>query len=146
MSDLLGVLGYAVFERLGDGLYRLEGEGPEWIRPLLQDQPESPIADIFPFLEVFLPDAVLFWQFPGPRSTLRSDFWTQGDQHLCATATIKHGPRLLIESAEQRFHETQELVHYARTKRHSPWRRDREASRSAPRKRPRKPRASSWRV
>src|SRR5215472_3362796 len=110
MTELLGALGYAVFERVAEGSFRLEGEAPEWIRPFLSD---GPLAEAFPFLEVFLPDAESFWESPGRRTALRSDFWTQGDQHLCATATIAGGARLLIESADQRFQETQELVHYA---------------------------------
>jgi signal transduction histidine kinase/CheY-like chemotaxis protein len=113
MSELLAALGYAVFERVGEGSFRLEGEAPDWIDSFREHDPGATLVEMFPFLEVFLPDAEAFWDFPGRRTTLRSDFWTQGDQHLCATATIRGGPRLLIESADQRFHETRELVHYA---------------------------------
>jgi signal transduction histidine kinase/CheY-like chemotaxis protein len=109
--DLLAALGYAVFERTGEGSLRLLGQAPDWL-------PASPVTEAFPFLEAFLPDAEEFWAGPGERSTLQSDLWTQAgaggrELHFCAVAVAGDRKLLLVECAEQRFHETQGLVQYA---------------------------------
>jgi len=104
--NVLAALGYAVFERSGDGSLHLSGPAPDWL-------PAGPLPDAFPFLEVFLPDAVEFWAAPGARSTLYSDLWAQNDLHFCAIAVAGEQNLLLIECAGQRFRERQNFVQYA---------------------------------
>ena len=77
--NLLAALGYAVFERVGEGSFQLSGPAPDWL-------PGGPLVEVFPFLEVFLPDAEEFWASPGGRSALYSDWWTQNELHFCAIA------------------------------------------------------------
>ena len=123
-GDVLAALGYAVFEPVGLESFRLRGEPPSWLRAFLSSESEAcegqdvALVDVFPFLEVFLPEARRFWQNPAGKLHLRSDFWTQtdahgSDHHLSATAVAPDQPVLLIESAAQRFQEQQELVRFA---------------------------------
>jgi signal transduction histidine kinase/CheY-like chemotaxis protein len=104
--NVLAALGYAVFERTGDASFRLSEPAPDWLPP-------GPLPEVFPFLEVFLPDAEEFWDAPGGRSALYSDLWTQNELHFCAIAIAGERKFLLIECAERRFQETQNFVHYA---------------------------------
>jgi signal transduction histidine kinase/CheY-like chemotaxis protein len=104
--NLLAALGYAVFERTADASFRLSEPAPNWLPP-------GSLPEVFPFLEVFLPDAEEFWDAPGGRSALYSDFWTQNDLHFCAIAIAGEQKFLLIECAERRFQEAQSFVHYA---------------------------------
>jgi signal transduction histidine kinase/CheY-like chemotaxis protein len=110
--DLLAKLGYAVFERSSDGQYHLLGDAPPWL-------PAARLAEAFPFLEVFLPDAEEFWtQSPGSRSTLHSDFWSQTaadgkDLHFSAIAVAGERRLLLIECLGDRFEQTRSFVQYA---------------------------------
>jgi signal transduction histidine kinase/CheY-like chemotaxis protein len=104
--NLLGALGYAVFERTADASFRLSEPAPEWL-------PAGPLLEVFPFLEVFLPDAEEFWDAPDGRPALYSDLWTQDELHFCAIAVSAEQKLLLIQCAEQRFQQTQSYVHYA---------------------------------
>ena len=117
-ADLLAALGYAVFEPGEADSFHLVGTMPEWLSAFPEVEQEDRLEEAFPFLDVFLPDAREFWTNPGSRPILRSEFWTQTDaeshdHHLCATALALDRPFLLIESAAQRFQETQDLVRYA---------------------------------
>ncbi len=109
--DLLTALGYAVFERTGEGSFQLPGSPPDWLPP-------GSLTEAFPFLEVFLPDAEEFWESPGNRSTLPSDLWTQTgsagvEVHFGAIAVSGARKLLLVECAEERFRQTQSFVQYA---------------------------------
>ena len=104
--NLLGALGYAVFERTADGSFQLLGTPPDWL-------PEGCLTEVFPFLEVFLADAEEFWADPGDRATVYSDLWTQNGRHFGAIAVAGEQKLLLIESAEQRFQQAQSFVQYA---------------------------------
>ncbi len=104
--NLLGALGYAVFERTADGSFQLHGAAPHWL-------PAGSLQDAFPFLEVFLPDAEEFWVNPGSRATLYSDLWTQNERHFGAIAIAGEQKFLLIECAERRFQQAQSFVQYA---------------------------------
>jgi signal transduction histidine kinase/AmiR/NasT family two-component response regulator len=108
---LLGALGYAVFERTGQGSFELLGPSPDWL-------PAGSLTEAMPFLEVFLPDAEEFWKNPGNRPALRSDFWTQTgaggiELHFSATALAGDRQFLLVECVEQRFQQTQSFIQYA---------------------------------
>jgi signal transduction histidine kinase/DNA-binding response OmpR family regulator len=104
--NLLGALGYAVFERIGEGSFQLSEPAPDWL-------PAGSIMEAFPFLEVFLPDAEEFWANEQSRSELYSDLWTQNELHFCAIALRGESNFLLIECAEQRFQQAQSFVQYA---------------------------------
>jgi signal transduction histidine kinase/CheY-like chemotaxis protein len=104
--NLLAALGFAVFERSGEGAFRLLGPAPDWL-------PAGPLEQAFPFLEVFVPDAEEFWADPGARTALYSDLWTQNELHFCAIAIAGEQNFLLIECAERRFQQTQSFVQYA---------------------------------
>ena len=137
--DLLAALGYAVFERVRVGSFRLLGKPPDWL-------PDGPLTEAFPFLEVFLPDAEEFWGSPGNRSVLRSDLWTQRgaggiEFHFCAHAVV--GRFVLVERMEQRFEQAQRLVQYAHE---ASLARDQVAKLSRELERAPKPRASSLRA
>src|ERR1700722_8335930 len=97
--NLLAALGYAVFERASDRSFQLAGPAPDWLS-------RGCLTEVFPFLEVFLPDAEEFWANPGGRPTLHSDLWTQNELHFCAIAVPGEPKFLLIECAEQRFQQT----------------------------------------
>jgi signal transduction histidine kinase/CheY-like chemotaxis protein len=110
-ASLLAALGYAVFERLGESSFQLLGPSPDWL-------PAGSLTDALPFLEVFLPDAEEFWNSPGDRPALQSDFWTQtsaaGEElHFCANAVAQERKFLLVECVEQRFLQTQSFIQYA---------------------------------
>src|ERR1700722_12891456 len=104
--NVLTALGYSVFERPGDGLFRPSDPAPDWL-------PAGPLETAFPFLEVFLPDAEEFWADPGDRSALYSDLWTQNELHFGAIAITGDQKFLLIECAERRFHQMQQSIQYA---------------------------------
>ena len=104
--NLLAALGYAVFERVGEGSFRLSGAAPDWL-------PDGPLVDVFPFLEVFLPDAEEFWTQADPLPALYSDWWTQNELHFCAIAIAGEPKFLLIQRAGQRFQQAQSFVQYA---------------------------------
>lgn len=103
--NLLAALGYAVFERTSDGAFELCGAAPDWL-------PQGRPQEAFPFLEVFLPDAEVFWA-ANNSGALYSDLWTQNECHFCAIAVAGEQNLLLIRWAEQRFQQTQSFVQYA---------------------------------
>ncbi|MGD1098301.1 MAG: histidine kinase dimerization/phospho-acceptor domain-containing protein [Bryobacteraceae bacterium] len=109
--DLVAALGYAVYERVGEGAFQLLGPPPDWL-------PAGPLTEALPFLEVFLQDAEEFWESPGNRSALESDLWAQtgagGEElHFCANAVVGERSLLLVQRVEQRFQKAQDFVRYA---------------------------------
>ena len=123
--ELLEALGYAIFERDQNGEFQVCGKAPAWLSSIVgPDRHPASLPDVFPFLEVFLPDAEEFWARPGEQSGLRSDYWAQRDlegneHHLRATAILlnegctAYRKLLVIESAEQGFQEAQRQVQHA---------------------------------
>ncbi|MDZ4797354.1 MAG: response regulator [Bryobacteraceae bacterium] len=114
---LLAALGIAVFERMAPGEFALVGSSPEWITGLTSGN-SAPLEDIFPFLEVFVPDAEEHWG-AGNCGPLYSDVWTQaignaGDHHLRAVAvTLDERPILAVERPEGMYGETLTLLQHA---------------------------------
>ncbi len=120
--DLLPLLGFAVFERAEAGSFRPAGQPPEWLRSFPAEAQTfcavDALVEIFPYLEVFLPDAEEHWN-AGKPARLHSEIWTQTDLEgkewrLRATATCLEARALLvIEPAEVLFNETQSFVQHA---------------------------------
>jgi len=117
---ILSALGYVVFEKVNEGAFRLCGEAPVWLKHFLPgDSRGIALADLFPFLEVFLLDAEEFWTDPGSRPRLQSDYWTQtGSQGkelpLCATALkVDKRSLLVIECVEEKFKGAQSQIDHA---------------------------------
>src|SRR5258707_15604970 len=118
--ELLATLGFAIFERKRDDSFQLFGRPPEWFHCFVRE-PNAviPLMDLFPFLEVFLPDAEEFWAARDGRNPLVSDVWTQADTcgkewQLRAIATVANEGRvLLVETPEVLFRETQAFVQHA---------------------------------
>ena len=119
--DLLPLLEFAVFAAGADSL-RLACRAPEWLEGFCSGGAEprtrDELVEIFPYLEVFLPDADELWTARAA-SRLHSDIWTQSDlagkQHrLRSTALhVEDQNLLLIEPAENLFAETQGFVQHA---------------------------------
>ena len=45
------------------------------------DSKELLLTEVFPFLDVFLPEAREYWANPAGKPSVRSEFWTQKDAH-----------------------------------------------------------------
>ena len=80
-ASLLSAQQVAVFQRCSENSFRLIGQSPAWLDPWLTDRaPTAAIrpADLFLYLDVFLPAAERLWQTPPP-AQLRSGIWTETD-------------------------------------------------------------------
>ena len=120
--DLLPLLEFAVFERAGANSFRLACRPPNWLGGFLRPVPDAVAGDdlieVFPYLEVFLPDAEDLWG-RGSAARLHSDIWTQTDrtekQHRLRAIAVSSGTSnlLLLELAEGLFSQTQGLVQHA---------------------------------
>jgi signal transduction histidine kinase/CheY-like chemotaxis protein/HPt (histidine-containing phosphotransfer) domain-containing protein len=115
--ELLTGLGFAVFEQTADGDFSLVNPTPRWMAKWGQEQSAS-IPDIFPFLDVFLPDAEEHWS-AGSSHPLYSDVWTQSlgqGQELqlrAAAITLDSHRILVIEQPESLYGQTQALLQHA---------------------------------
>lgn len=115
--------GFALFEFLGDGEFRLIGTWPNWCQSMWGDFPANQqnirIGDVSPFLENFLFDAEQFWNSKGSGSA-NSGNWTERDSGgreipLEASAYLLDGTRLLIvRNLSETFDQQQELFQTAR--------------------------------
>ena len=122
-SSVLASLGKVVLERQPDGSFLLRGSPPDWYARLIQGVPRSNmpirVESLFPFLEVFLPEAEAVWQGQGP-ARLASDVWcetTQGGEELPLEATaLRIGPRglLVITRCDELYRERRLLLQRAR--------------------------------
>lgn len=115
-------LGFITFE-YSDTNFVLSGNVPSWFQDLLPHHNySSPIFlldEIFPFLEVFLPDAFYLFN-SSSEGKLLSGLWAEYDPRnteviLQATA-LKNGERnlLFIESITERFPNQQKNIQHAR--------------------------------
>jgi signal transduction histidine kinase/CheY-like chemotaxis protein/HPt (histidine-containing phosphotransfer) domain-containing protein len=115
---------FAVFERSAPGEFQVLGRAPAWLRRFIPEAAEAEnrvsAAEIFPFLEVFLPDAEEIWSASGQQ--ILSEIWTETapdgtDCHLQARALNTGGrPLLVIELADTVHRERQLALHYAHEK------------------------------
>jgi signal transduction histidine kinase/CheY-like chemotaxis protein/HPt (histidine-containing phosphotransfer) domain-containing protein len=115
--------GFALFEFLGDGEFRLIGTWPTWCGSMWGDLPAGKetvrIGDVSPFLENFLFDAEQFWNSKASGSA-NSGNWTERDASgreipLEASAYLLDGTRLLIvRNLSETFDQQQEVFQTAR--------------------------------
>jgi signal transduction histidine kinase/CheY-like chemotaxis protein/HPt (histidine-containing phosphotransfer) domain-containing protein len=115
--------GFALFEFLGDGAFRLIGSWPPWCQAMWgdagADQEKIRLGDVSPFLENFLFDAETFWNSKSAGS-VNSGNWTERDSSdreipLEASAYFLDGTRLLIvRNLSEIFDQQQELFQTAR--------------------------------
>ncbi len=113
----------ALFEYLGDGVFRPLGLLPEFLVEILGGEkanaPTLRLGDSMPFLENFIVDAEDFWKSPSEGRT-ESGAWiekTSGgkDVALEASALKLAGRRvLLIQNPQQRFNERVQVLQTAR--------------------------------
>jgi signal transduction histidine kinase len=114
-------LGVVVLEREASGRFvRVSDPPPWWRRRMGAADGQGPIAvaDVFPFLEAFLPDAERVWASPDAEPIV-SEMWTEsgpsGEYHLNAIATrVCDAAVLVISRNDQTFQQQQLLLQRAR--------------------------------
>jgi len=119
IAAVLAAIELAVFEPVPNRGFRLLSAPPQWLRELMphvEEASEADLADRFPLLEAFLPEAEEAWR-SGQRAS--SDLWGEtrpqgGDIHLQAWALSASGrPLLVIEAADALYRERQLTLQYA---------------------------------
>jgi signal transduction histidine kinase/DNA-binding response OmpR family regulator/HPt (histidine-containing phosphotransfer) domain-containing protein len=122
-ESFLAGQGYALFEYLGDGDFRVLGEWPDWCANIWGAQPNADqligLADKSPFLENFLVDAEEFWRARLPGSANSGNWMERGTDGreipLEATARSLDGKRiLLLQNLSETFGDQQQLFQTAR--------------------------------
>jgi signal transduction histidine kinase/CheY-like chemotaxis protein/HPt (histidine-containing phosphotransfer) domain-containing protein len=122
-ESFLAGQGYALFEYLGDGDFRLLGEWPDWCANIWGAQPsaEQPIklADRSPFLENFLVDAEKFWRTRSPGSANSGNWIERGtdgrEVPLEAAARSIDGKQILrLQNLSETFGQQQQWFQTAR--------------------------------
>ena len=122
-ESFLAGQGYALFEYLGDGDFRVLGAWPDWCANIWGAQPNSAqpidLADKSPFLENFLVDAEEFWRARLSGSA-NSGNWIERGADGCeipleATARSLDGKRiLLLQNLSESFGQQQQWFQTAR--------------------------------
>jgi signal transduction histidine kinase/DNA-binding NarL/FixJ family response regulator/HPt (histidine-containing phosphotransfer) domain-containing protein len=115
--------GFALFEYLDNGDFRLIGSWPAWCEALWGDLPAQGekirLGEVSPFLDNFIVDAETFWNSKSAGSA-NSGNWTERDATareipLEASAYFLQGTRLLIiHNLSETFDQTQEIFQTAR--------------------------------
>ena len=122
-ESFLASQGYALFEYLGDGDFRLLGEWPDWCATLWGAQPKRDqligLAEKSPFLENFLVDAQEFWRAHSAGSVNSGNWIERGvdgkEIPLEASARSLDGkPVLLIQNLSESFGQQQQWFQTAR--------------------------------
>ncbi|TKC97210.1 sensor histidine kinase [Polyangium fumosum] len=122
-SSILASLGKVVLERQPDGTFLQRGDAPAWfahrMRGVLHADTPIRVESLFPFLEVFLPEAEAVWQGEGA-TRIDSDVWcetAEGGEELPLEATaLLVGPArlLVITRCDELFHERRLVLQRAR--------------------------------
>jgi signal transduction histidine kinase len=123
LSAVIAALDAVTLERVGDGRFLRRSDAPAWWRVRVgteQDVREPlDIAELFPFLQVFMPDAERAWSAT-ISSPVASELWTETDAegreiHLEAIATrVGTAAVLVISRDDQAFDARQLLLQRAR--------------------------------
>lgn len=123
LESFLAGQGYALFEYIGDGDFRLLGEWPDWCANIWGAQPNSDqpigLANKSPFLENFLVDAEEFWRARLSGSATSGNWIERGadgrEIPLEATARSLGGKRiLLLQNLSETFEQQQQWFQTAR--------------------------------
>ncbi|MDQ6622846.1 MAG: HAMP domain-containing histidine kinase [Verrucomicrobiota bacterium] len=122
-AEILGALGYALFEREENGALLLQGEAPEWLSALWDSLGKNgatlPVEQASPFFENFLIDAVEAWEGGGETRAV-SGPWIEtkpdgSEITLEATAlTAGDAPMLLLARQGQEFEAKKAVLQTAR--------------------------------
>ena len=122
-SSIEAALGKVVLERQADGTFLQYGSAPDWYVQLNQNalcaNLRIRVESLFPFLEVFLPDAEAVWQDGGP-TRLESEIWCEvaadgKEVPLEATALrLGHCRLLVIRRCDELFEKRRLLLQRAR--------------------------------
>src|SRR5580658_351423 len=122
-ESFLAGQGYALFEYLGDGEFRLIGGWPPWCANIWDSQPSGDqrigLADKSPFLENFLVDAEEFWRASSPGAVNSGNWIERGadgrEIPLEAAARSLDGKRiLLLQNLSETFGQQQQWFQTAR--------------------------------
>jgi signal transduction histidine kinase/DNA-binding NarL/FixJ family response regulator/HPt (histidine-containing phosphotransfer) domain-containing protein len=122
-ESFLAGQGYALFEYVADGDFRLLGEWPDWCATIWGAQPNRDqligLADKSPFLENFLVDAQEFWRAHSPGSVHSGNWIERGmdgeEIPLEASARSLDGKRiLLVQNLSETFGQQQKWFQTAR--------------------------------
>lgn len=121
-SKILKTLGFIVFEHTEQG-FILSGSVPSWFQDLFPNYNYSSslfeLTELFPFLEVFIPDAKYLYESKSDGKLL-SGLWAEYNPNnseiiLQATAVKGNSSNLfLIESISERFPNQQKNIQHAR--------------------------------
>ena len=115
-DDIVAALGVSILEYAG-GEFRLASPAPGWLLTFLPGvRPDSLIdlVSIFPLLEIFLPDAVLYWT--GQASDVPvSDLWSEtlpngSELRLQARAVRTAGSNFLVIARADEIYRSQQLL------------------------------------
>jgi signal transduction histidine kinase len=111
-----------LMEQLPGGAFVACGGVPRWceqVRPTARWDVPFSVVELFPFIDVFLPEAERAWAGPKASPTV-SDFWTESgvageDLHLFAAA-VAVGPAraLVVIRSDRLFLDHQHVVQHAR--------------------------------
>jgi signal transduction histidine kinase len=113
-ADLNAALGALVLERQPDRRFLRRGPLPAWCQKLpVAGADPFPLEELFPFLEVFLPEAERAWQ--GKEARVDSQFWTEtaadGEELHLEACALRVGPApLLVIARNDRLFLQQQLV------------------------------------
>jgi diguanylate cyclase (GGDEF)-like protein len=118
LASLLAAMDCVALEVIGYDV-RIVSAIPPWLDAIAEtDARAVDVVSVLPFLEIFLIDAVAFWE-KGNLGRLQSDFWTQNNSdgeevHLLAFAAVIDGRKLIvIRSANDLYEERQRWQLYA---------------------------------
>src|SRR5215469_788554 len=122
-ESFLAEQGFALFEYLGDGLFRPIGKFPDWLERIWGTDAARAgmvrLGELSPFLENFLFDAEEFWKSKA-HSTLKSGNWTETGANGGATpleaAALRIDSRriLMVQNFSAAFAEQQRWLQTAR--------------------------------
>jgi signal transduction histidine kinase/CheY-like chemotaxis protein/HPt (histidine-containing phosphotransfer) domain-containing protein len=123
LESFIASQGYALLEHLGEGNFKLIGDGPGWFQEIWGAPTSGAklvrVGDKSPFLENFLVDADDFWRSKSPGSISSGNWIERGAENreipLEASAYTLDGKRiLLIRNLAGTFTEDQKLFQTAR--------------------------------
>lgn len=121
--DLLEVLGFVVFERIGDSIFKISGNLPEWFVTVFGEEPSAESTfvpeEISPFVDNFFPVAQQFWK-DNKSGMLHSGPWTEtdrfGNEHHLEISAVSVDKKhvLLLQLLGRSYDEKKDLLQQCR--------------------------------